>query len=340
MIERFSVKNFKCLVDVDVRLEPFNVLIGENDTGKSSFLEALIWFSDVIQDQGNMKKSFDDLCWKKTDFPGAALFEAQGRHSRKPGKKFTQKVSIRCSSLKGPFGVGIEHQGEPAPPVGEHVAKYELSASRLASDSPEKESQESGLETDGFGLPSVLAQVLLSDRERFDLIESQLHELVPQIHRLILATPKRGRKSLSFKLTGTDWEIPAKQMSDGVLLLLGYLTLANMSSWPDVLLVEEPEKGVHPRRLKDIVVLLRKMSEKGANRPPVQVVLTTHSPYLLDFVKRDEVLVFIRNPDHSVQVTPLRNRDDLDEKLGDQDFTLGELWFNEGEEKLVGGAAG
>jgi len=41
MITRLRVQNFKALRDVDVELGPFTVLIGPNDTGKSSFLEAV-----------------------------------------------------------------------------------------------------------------------------------------------------------------------------------------------------------------------------------------------------------------------------------------------------------
>ena len=40
-MSRFSVKNYKCLVDVDIPLTPIHVLIGENDSGKTSLLEAM-----------------------------------------------------------------------------------------------------------------------------------------------------------------------------------------------------------------------------------------------------------------------------------------------------------
>ncbi len=41
MLTRAKIERFKCLHDVDVELRPFNVLIGPNDSGKSSFLQAL-----------------------------------------------------------------------------------------------------------------------------------------------------------------------------------------------------------------------------------------------------------------------------------------------------------
>ncbi len=43
MIDKIHIQNFKCLRDVEVELGPFNVLIGPNDSGKTSFLEAIRW---------------------------------------------------------------------------------------------------------------------------------------------------------------------------------------------------------------------------------------------------------------------------------------------------------
>ena len=41
MITQVTIKNFKCLRDVTVNLEPFTVFVGANGSGKTSFLQAL-----------------------------------------------------------------------------------------------------------------------------------------------------------------------------------------------------------------------------------------------------------------------------------------------------------
>src|SRR5215210_2637315 len=56
MITHMTVKNFKALRDVRVDLEPFTVLIGPNDTGKSSFLEALYAIAESTRSQ--LKRCF------------------------------------------------------------------------------------------------------------------------------------------------------------------------------------------------------------------------------------------------------------------------------------------
>jgi AAA15 family ATPase/GTPase len=45
MIEYFSVNNYKCLVDVGLPLTPIHVIIGQNDSGKTSLLEAMLALS-------------------------------------------------------------------------------------------------------------------------------------------------------------------------------------------------------------------------------------------------------------------------------------------------------
>lgn len=49
VLKRVRVKGFKCLRDVEVDLEPFTVLIGPNDSGKSAFLQAISMPGQVLE---------------------------------------------------------------------------------------------------------------------------------------------------------------------------------------------------------------------------------------------------------------------------------------------------
>lgn len=112
-----------------------------------------------------------------------------------------------------------------------------------------------------------------------------------------------------------------------------FVTLAYLSNPPKLILIEEPETGVHPKRLLDVMGLLRDVTE-GKHGDRAQVVLTTHSPYLLDHVDldRDQVLVFRRRNDGSR--TPVSaDREGLKKFLAE--FMLGEIWYNRGEEGLL-----
>ncbi|NQT85151.1 ATP-binding protein, partial [bacterium] len=121
----------------------------------------------------------------------------------------------------------------------------------------------------------------------------------------------------------------ASQASDGLLLFLAYLTIAYAHGDVGVLLIEEPERGVHPRRLADIVRLLRAISRGELGLPPVQVIATSHSPYLIDQCDKEEIVVFERDENDDVSATPLSAVENIDERL--EDFAPGELIYTMGE---------
>lgn len=101
-----------------------------------------------------------------------------------------------------------------------------------------------------------------------------------------------------------------------------------------MILIEEPENGLHPRRVADVIKLLRDITTGAHGAEPAQVIFTTHSPYVLDCIdlSTDQVLVFQREDDGSRSVTPVdaeRLKHFLD------DFMLGEIWYNQQEEGLI-----
>ena len=122
-------------------------------------------------------------------------------------------------------------------------------------------------------------------------------------------------------------------MSDGVLLVLAYLTLLHLPNPPRLLLVEEPENGIHPKRLQDVIAILK---ELVAQQSHTQVVMTTHSPYVLDMFSPSEVSLCRKEDDGSVSVHQLSESEVVRKQL--DVFTLGEIWTAEGDEALIGAA--
>ena len=126
--------------------------------------------------------------------------------------------------------------------------------------------------------------------------------------------------------------IPAALVSDGALLVTAFLALAHGNA-PEILFVEEPENGLHYSLLKLAVEMLRKISAGTVGNRPRQVFLTTHSPILLNFAKPEEVRVFSRIADGATRVTSMENVPHLKPLL--EEFGLGELWLQLGEERMV-----
>lgn len=86
--------------------------------------------------------------------------------------------------------------------------------------------------------------------------------------------------------TASGDEIPAHAMSDGVLRLLGLLALLRGPGAPELLLIDELEQALHPRAMGDFILLLRRFLEQ---RPALRILATTHSPYLVEECRPEEV---------------------------------------------------
>ena len=80
------------------------------------------------------------------------------------------------------------------------------------------------------------------------------------------------------------------------MLALALLTLAYVPSPPSLVGLEEIDRGLHPRLLRHLQDALYRLSypqSVAENRPPIQVIATTHSPYLLDLYREhpDEIVI-------------------------------------------------
>jgi predicted ATPase len=98
-------------------------------------------------------------------------------------------------------------------------------------------------------------------------------------------------------------------------------------------MVEEPETGIHPGLLRKLVQLFRDMTTGAHGGLPTQVILTTHSPMLLNLVEPEEIRVVQRGDDGATTVTPFTNAPEVDKLLDYQG--PGEIWVNQGEEYLT-----
>ena len=181
----------------------------------------------------------------------------------------------------------------------------------------------------GEGFTAYLDYILRTDRALFDRIEQEFLTRFPYYRKIALPTEElpggEGVLALKFQ-TIREEVLSASSVSDGVMLFLAFLAISYAPRSWNVVLIEEPENGVHHTRLKEIVGTLKHLSDdKG-----VQVILTTHSPYLLDFVQPEEVHVFTRGQVGEVHTKRLSEYEDADEIR--KHFKTGEMWSMLSEE--------
>jgi predicted ATPase len=113
-------------------------------------------------------------------------------------------------------------------------------------------------------------------------------------------------------------EIPASRLSDGTLRYLCLLTILLDPSPPPLVVIEEPELGLHPDVIPKIAELLIEASGR------MQLVVTTHSRMLIDALADDPESVVVCSREHGESRMERLNSEDLSEWL--DTYSLGDLW--------------
>ncbi len=166
-----------------------------------------------------------------------------------------------------------------------------------------------------------IAPFLLRLREQYDRAYRRIIETVRLIAPFFddfVLEPQNGRVSLRWREIGSDFEFGPHQGSDGTLraTCLVTLLLQPPETMPPVLVVDEPELGLHPFALHIVAGLLKAASASH------QCILATQSPQLLDEFESDDLVVVERPERASVFRRP--KGEDLEQWL--DDYTLSDLW--------------
>lgn len=180
----------------------------------------------------------------------------------------------------------------------------------------------------GQGVAYALVDILHTNRTSFDELEERFTHLVPNIKRISLPRRESQRFELELIDRYSEHHIPASDISDGTLRILAFLTALYQEDTPSIICFEELENGVHPWLLHKMMELLKIVSTEGINGKPVQILITTHSPVLLDYVEPHQVRAVELDHEGKTQVHALPTDSIRFQKaLEAYDGALSELWF-------------
>ena len=164
--------------------------------------------------------------------------------------------------------------------------RYRPSAIEVASFAkrPEAEGKAAYVRENGSGVAAELQDLQGSKREVFEAIEKAVCQLFPHIKAIGFKSDWRGVR-LSFRTDRSEDLIPAPQESDGVLLATFLFWRLYTSASGYKVCLEEPENGLHPFLLADRFRVLKNFAYPKGDRPPVQLLVATHSPEFLRAVR-------------------------------------------------------
>jgi predicted ATPase len=332
MLTHAMFRGFKALADVAIDLEPLTVLVGPNAAGKSTVLEGI----DCALGQfprGNLLLDFDRLRTRS----GAPDVRFQVRTSDglvyghvlqpTPQKGVSHKL-VRAKGEVAPVPhpstiLGSTEGDEPA-----RAAKLRFSLENLVADSVPRNS-EPGVASDGQGLASALAYVIGLRDGRIEAIEEALRKVVPIARRVRCVKAPAGAQladRFEIEIAGLGW-LPPSALSEGTLLALALLTVLHAPSCPKIVLLDDVDRALHPRAQASVIAVIRGVQQAAEG---IQVVCTSHSPYLLDCLEPQEVRIMKVTDQGLAQCRKLTDHPDWERWKGS--MRPGEFWGSVGED--------
>jgi predicted ATPase len=346
MIDRVHFENFKSLQNVTIDLGRLTVLVGPNGCGKSSVLQAMHLLSQkehaYIYDQSDRevpqrlmyRNSHGDMVLSLRNSDGDEL---RVEVRREPGKSVDENL-IRPRNRSEELA---------------SLTYLHLDARKMAQASV-TEDEIPRITFDGDGLASALAWMKGAAEDELAQITSDLRQVVPGVRRIrTLRARVANRRVEKVDIDGQPvWrpidetrigdrfavefddgsEIPSDLLSEGTVLALGLLTKLREPGRPRLFLLDDIDRGLHLGAQVKLVQVLRELMKLD---PELQIVCTTHSPYLLDLFEPAEVRVLVLDAERRTHARPLTEHPDFGKwKFGTQ---TGELWAALGEEWVLAG---
>ena len=324
MIKSVQFKNFKALRDCTLPLSAFTLIVGANGSGKSTALEAIRAVGNIdifrmcnitsVGVEEREKGTRVDVRWGP---PHDGMIT---------GGKWTP--SGRGSTDRAEMGSFVPDVFQKARRELSQMRVYSFSAVEIAK--PIALHQDMALEGNGAGLAGVLDRLRDQHPERFEALEAEVGRWLPEFDRIVFETPSQGRRGVGLRMRNGQHNIWARDISQGTLLALAMLTLAYLADPPPIVGFEEPDRGIHPRLLQDVRDALYRLAypdQFEAERKAVQVIATTHSPYMLDlFKEHPEEIVISSKVEGNVHFERLSEHPDIKEILGGA--SLGDVWYS------------
>lgn len=377
MFQSAIYQNFKSLANVRLSFERLTVVVGPNGSGKTSVLQGLDLLSklclknaqDVFADQRELGSLFRRHADSPLILTGCAPGDSSLRfRATPPGSKNDQNPLLQViqekfnswqldvhmrsgrqsswqlattSQLKPDFGSTAFLRLNPARMVGSSYSDLAIP----------------NLQSDGSGLASVLAYLALTHPELFRDLQDEFRRLIPGAIRVRFERvpvtrvesesiavdgdrlTRQVRKeyigeSIVFDFVGAE-NIAASFASEGTVVALGLITALLGPNRPNVVLLDDIEQGLHPLAQEKLVMFLRKILECDPN---LQIIATTHSPFVLDCLRPEEVRVAYQREDGVTACASLQDNPDFENWKAE--MKPGEMWSMFGESWVGNRAAG
>jgi predicted ATPase len=353
MLKKIKIKGYKSIQSLELELNEINILIGANGAGKSNLISFFKLLSWMIQSQGKLQffiaqsggansLLFDGASITpqleaelnfQTDFGRNdyyfRLFHAASDTLIFAEEKYRFSRSIFSSvadwiSLdSGHKEAKIINQGDQTArtlvPLLQNCKVYQFHNTSDTARIRQRWSIEDNryLREDGANLASVLLRLKENEPKYYRIIVDTLTQITPFFDDFVLETVS-NTVILQWTEKNTDIIFSSHQISDGTLRTMALVTLLlqPISDLPDVLILDEPELGLHPYAINIIAGLIQSISHE------VQVILATQSTFLIDCFATEDIIIV----DRKQRASEFKRLDPEPLKDWLEEYSLSELW--------------
>lgn len=330
-LRSFKLKSFKAVQDSrKIQFTPLTAFIGNNGSGKSSIIEALETLQRIVlQDIDRAMAPWHgfehvwnkakDHSLRKDRVTNPMTFSLLGNHTI--GKcKFQIEIAadeslnrIFFQKYKAAYGPG-EFLERPNLTLNGEVKDPELTSfvegwqflrlNPYAMTEPLPQRRSSGsirLESNGSNIAEYLWSIHKKDVQAFNGIIDAVKVVLPSLIDLqpAITSELDRRVYLNLSEDRIHGKMPGWLLSTGTLRILALLSIFHDPEPPSLIIIEEIENGLDPRTIHLLVEEMRYFIESGRG----QIILTTHSSYLLDLLTLSQIIVVERDENGSPQFT-------------------------------------
>ena len=319
MFKSVHIQGYKSIRSQTVALGRMNVLIGGNGVGKSNFLSVFQLAKAVgeealdewVEENGGANRILH--LGRKNTQEIRLGFVLSGEDSTEVNFAFAEKAD-RLTLVSAE---GYKNHKECC----RNLRVYHFVDT--GKTSPIKQNcnvnDNRFLRPDGSNLAAVLYYISQKHPKRFAQIERTIAEVAPFFAGFDLH-PSRLNESLirlSWRQKGAgDAYLDAEQLSDGTLRMMCLITLLKQPELPAVILMDEPELGLHPAALALLCALVKKAARES------QIILSTQSIDIVNQFSPEDIIVC----DNAGEETVFRRLVGMDLSAWQNDYSLGELW--------------
>lgn len=337
MITALRIHHFKNHEDTRLEFGRFTVLAGPNGSGKTNALRALEAFrkprihvehrdfADTEDLAFDLEGTRGDRSWKASCGPtGDKLWvtEETDRRIQNDLEYSLHGLFYFKPSLEKLRGPSFTH--ELPPTIKQNGAEFASAVAYMMTKEPAR--FEAALAAARKVFPWL--KRIRADRETVSLVRKKTIAVGGKEVAYEEAEPVPG-DSLRYDVYD-ELDLKGTDMSDGTLYLLSVMFLIHALPQPAVLLLDDIEQGLHPRAQQDVLRQLRALLD---SRKEMQIIATTHSPFVIDEFAPEDVWLLKPGQNGVAHAKRLSDHPNRQEAL--KVLTPGELWTAEGEEWIL-----